>query len=258
MDLTLVAEDLMTYAPLPSSGNRLQTSEACLSFQPGPYPFFANVSRVRTDAARVGRVVAEAQQWFRRHGRDDFMWFLGPSSTPSNIRELLHEHGAVFESEDTALVLEEEPPLAPRMEIRQVVSKTDLLAFRTLMLIDSVQDASPQVRAAVEAGLDQAWEDLQAYGGRRMNFLAYIDDQAQAAGSLLIGDHKLGILAGGATRAASRGQGCYRALVNARWHAARQVGCTALAVQASAMSAPILRRSGFQQVAALTVLRQPT
>ena len=91
-----------------------------------------------------------------------------------------------------------------------------------------------------------------------MNFLAYLDDQPQAAGSLLIVADSLGILAGGSTRSAARGCGCYRALVSARWHAARQAGCTALAVQASAMSAPILASVGFEPVATLTILRQQT
>ena len=224
-----------------------------MSFQPGPYPFFANASRVRTTVDGVARLVTDAQRWFATHGRSDFMWFLGPSSTPGNLREVLIGYGAVLESEDTALVLTEEPP--PAVEVCRVNTRQEFTAFRELMLLESADQVSPDVQAVVAAGHEQAWADLQAYQGRRMNFLAYLDGVAQSAASLLIGDDHLGILAGGTTRSTARGQGCYRALVSAHWQAARQAGCTALAVQASTMSAPILSNLGFRQVAALTVLR---
>jgi hypothetical protein len=55
-------------------------------------------------------------------------------------------------------------------------------------------------------------------------------------------------MSGGATIARARGRGAYRALVRARWDDAVARGTPLVAVHAGAMSAPILRRLGFEQV----------
>jgi predicted acetyltransferase len=56
------------------------------------------------------------------------------------------------------------------------------------------------------------------------------------------------LLSGGATAPWARGRGAYRALVRARWEDAAARGTPTLAVQAGSMSAPILRRLGFEKV----------
>ena len=48
--------------------------------------------------------------------------------------------------------------------------------------------------------------------------------------------------------------GAYRALVRARWDEARRRGATSLVVQASAMSRPVLERSGFRAVGNVRML----
>ncbi|MDX6538487.1 MAG: hypothetical protein QOI71_97, partial [Gaiellales bacterium] len=63
------------------------------------------------------------------------------------------------------------------------------------------------------------------------------------------------LLAGGSTVAWARGRGVYRALVRARWDAAVARGTPALAVQAGAMSAPILPRLGFEKVCSFRRLK---
>ena len=55
---------------------------------------------------------------------------------------------------------------------------------------------------------------------------------------------------------ATRGRGCYRALVRARWDAAVELGTPGLAVQAQyGTSFPILRRLGFVEVATVHTLQ---
>jgi predicted GNAT family acetyltransferase len=61
-------------------------------------------------------------------------------------------------------------------------------------------------------------------------------------------------IAGGSTHPDYRGRGCYRALVRARWNAAVTRGTPLLAVQAGAMSKPILERLGFRQIATVHAL----
>ena len=68
-------------------------------------------------------------------------------------------------------------------------------------------------------------------------------------------EHGFGVLAGGGTTPQARGRGCYRALVHARWLAAQDAGLTALAVQASTQSSPILLRLGFAPVDEMRLLR---
>ena len=62
------------------------------------------------------------------------------------------------------------------------------------------------------------------------------------------------LLAGGVTLPRARGRGAYRALVRARWDAARDSGAPALVTQAQAASRPILERLGFRSTGTIPVL----
>ena len=64
---------------------------------------------------------------------------------------------------------------------------------------------------------------------------------------------------GGSAGAArdARGRGAYRALVAARWETAVELGTPALAIQAGAMSRPVLERCGFQALCSVLTLQDP-
>src|SRR6266581_2594992 len=62
------------------------------------------------------------------------------------------------------------------------------------------------------------------------------------------------LLAGGVTLPVARGRGAYRALVHARWKAARRAGAPALVTQAQAGSRPILEHLGFRATGTIDVL----
>ena len=61
-------------------------------------------------------------------------------------------------------------------------------------------------------------------------------------------------LFGAAVLPEARGRGAYRALVRARWEDAAARGTPVLVTQAGRMSAPILLRAGFEEVARIHIL----
>lgn len=60
-------------------------------------------------------------------------------------------------------------------------------------------------------------------------------------------------MCGGATIAAARSRGAYRALIAARWEEGRRRGTPTLITQAGAMSRPILERLGFEEVVQIRI-----
>ena len=259
MDVAELVEDLMAYIPLPPSGSRVRSPEACLNHQPGPLKAFANVSALRADTGSLERVADDAARFFAGQGRADFLWFVGPHSRPDDTVNALMSLGATVVSGCSAMLLDHEPPSAPDVDIRPVTTAEHLLTCR---LIGAAADGSgvltDEQEAAIRAGNPAAWEDFTSYDGRRLNFLAHVDGEPVSAGGLLLTDHGVAVLSGGATLPAARGQGLYRALVHARWVAAQQLGAGPLAVQASPMSAPVLAQVGFTRLAAMTLLEQQT
>lgn len=86
-----------------------------------------------------------------------------------------------------------------------------------------------------------------------IRYLAFFDGRAISAADAALVDGGV-VLCGGATLPEGRGQGAYRALIEARWQAAVERGTPVLVVQAGAMSRPILERLGFEEVARVKVL----
>lgn len=96
--------------------------------------------------------------------------------------------------------------------------------------------------------------ELRAHPERVRLFVARVDGRpAAAAWTLRSGPDTpfLGLF-GGATLPEHRGRGLYRALVAARARYARGVGARYLTVDAGPMSAPILRRLGFERLTTTT------
>lgn len=246
----------MAYVPLPPSGERWERDDSILSFRPGPVPYFANVSRVRADEAGLPELTAAAREWFGARGRTEFTWFLGPSATPAGVYDRLLAAGAEPFGGGTAMLLDHAVPPVEGIEVREVATADELVTVRLLLSESGGAPPTDEVRAAIEAAKDETWQEHLAQQGRLVSYLAYLNGEPVAAGGLLCTDQGFGILAGGGTNAQARGRGCYRALVHARWQTAKARGLSALAVQASELSSPILLRLGFAPVAELALLRQ--
>jgi GNAT superfamily N-acetyltransferase len=257
VNVDALVEDLMAYVRMPPGSERLWLEDACFNFQPGRYTYFGNVSAVRVGAGSVEGLVARAKLWFSERGRTDFLWFLGPSSTPSDIIGQLSELGATFMRNCTAMTMDRAPEPVPGVVVKKVESASEFLQVRRIMFADEqTGDLTAEQEAELLDRNDVAWAAVQAMDGTRCNFLAFADDEPVAAGGLQLGDQGFAVLAGSATLPKARGRGCYRALVHRRWLVAQEAGCGHLAIQASDNSAPILARIGFVPHASLTIMRQ--
>jgi hypothetical protein len=257
VERALLAEDLMAHIPLPRRGARMQMAGGCLSFQPGPVPYFANISAVRGDDGGLEALSETASEWFAVQGRSDFAWFLGPSTTPRATLDWLLRQGTPQVDRGTAMWLDSEPPGTSEVEVRTVDSPEMLLACREIAALGGgIDQLTEGVRAELASSNLEAWADLIAMAGRRRNYLAFMDGEPVAAAGLLFTDHDAAVLAGGATVAKARGMGCYHALVQARWRDAVEAGARNLVVQASDMSMPILASVGFRPVAEIVIVHQ--
>jgi GNAT superfamily N-acetyltransferase len=83
--------------------------------------------------------------------------------------------------------------------------------------------------------------------------VAVIDGRIVGSGSSTYLDRAV-TLNGGSVAPEARGRGAYRALVHARWEDAAARGTPVLITQAGRMSAPILLRLGFEEVARIHIL----
>jgi GNAT superfamily N-acetyltransferase len=217
-------------------------------------PITNSASRLRLARDGIEAGVAEVRAWFASQGRERFTWWVGSSATPRDLLELLLHLGASRHDAEpvfAAMVLQSEPAHPHGVDIRRVDTFGD---FRTMREIYAAAFAtSAQARAETEARQAEMWEHSRTVG-REQSFLALLDGEPVAAGTLALTEAGPALLMGGATLPEARGRGCYRALVRARWDEAVRLGASGLAVGAGKMSRPILERLGFRAVGEVCVL----
>jgi GNAT superfamily N-acetyltransferase len=246
--LAAVAEDLVASLPTPADGHRLDRPWGVLRHAGRHGRDFCNVARVRLDPHDVEAAVAEAREWFGGLGQPEHAWWLGPSAQPGDLEARLRAAGLVpdpVQPTSTAMVLTSPPdvPDRPGLEVRALGSADEL---RSMLEIDAaVWGLTAEDRAHVFRDVDEHWERISSQPGRT-TYLAWLDGEPAAYGSLVLLPEGAGALLGGSTRPEARGRGLYQALVRARWEAAHEAGMKGLVVQASDMSRPVLQRLGFR------------
>jgi hypothetical protein len=139
------------------------------------------------------------------------------------------------------MLLTEAPPPGPADVAVRAIETADEYVAVTETAFDTALDRRREVAQLVEAF------ELDRQGGVAVTYAAWVDGRV-AGGARSILTPRGVLLSGGATAPWARGRGAYRALVRARWEDAAARGTPALAVQAGSMSAPILRRLGFEKV----------
>lgn len=254
MELSDVVEDLMTYVPLAPGGARRTLPEAVLTDQVGDHPLFANVGRLRADD--VAALVTRARDFFAERGREHFVWFVGPSSHPPDLLTQLADHGAERLDVGTALALTEEPASGPVVDIRPV---NDVASMRDWEAVAEVERASHAPGSPTPPSRAEALLAAQQGTPGRTAYVAY-DERGEpvSAAGLIVTDHGVCIMSGGATVPHARGRGYYTALIAHRWRVAVEAGVPVLAVHASRMSQPVLSKVGFRSVATIEILRSAT
>ena len=218
-----------------------------------PVRWFGAATRPRFTDADVNDRIDAVRRWFREHERNEFIWMVGQSATPSDLVARLRDTGAALDEEDPiaeGMILQHEPPPGPpNIETRRISTFEEFTASARITLAD----APPEAWEKTEANLASAWEESRE-NEDMYSFIALIDDKPIANGQIIWLSNGMPYLGGASTLSEYRGRGAFTALVRARWDEAAARGVPVLLVQAGSMSEPILRRLGFEATGKITVL----
>ncbi|WP_378729756.1 GNAT family N-acetyltransferase [Nocardia brasiliensis] len=199
--------------------------------------------------AELNRLIVRQRDYFAARG-EAVEWTTRGHDRPNDLPDRLRAAGFVPEEEETILIattaeLSAEAALPDGVVIREVAQPPDLRRI-----------------AAMESsvwGTDMGWlaDDLTGrVAAAPDDTIIYVAEAAgeviSAAWMVVRAGTEFAGLWGGSTLPAWRGKGIYRALVSARVERAIARGIRYLQVDASADSAPILRRLGFHAVTTTT------
>jgi hypothetical protein len=255
-ELAEYAESPAVYSVWPPGFKRVLNDRYCLML--GPSPYFTEVQRPRL-GEDVEATLAEIRALVLESGHRTPMWWIGESSTPDDLAELLLGLGFA-EPQDrvnhlVALAVQVPPePGPPEIEVRRVETLEDFARASEVMW--DAFDTAPERRQAQVERLEESFRNEQEHG-TTATFLALLDGRPVAMGRAAFCERG-GLLFGGSTLSEARGRGAYRALVRARWDEAERRGTPVLVTQAAPSSEPILRRLGFEEVCRLRRLEDPT
>ncbi len=252
-----VREAAATWVWVPPGASETRTPDYHLVAYPPAFAVPTHVAWCRSPRSAED-VVAEVLAVVRAWRRPDVSFWVGDSTTPTDLRDHLTARGAVHvESvEVLSLPLEEthlaaaglaaDPVDADRGRFRcagldvRVVLDAATLADADLVSSEVWGDAGRS-----EEDSARLLAELTAPEPTELRVVAYVDGEpATAAGCTVSGE--VARLWGGATRPALRGRGAYRATLGTRLWLARERGATLGLVKAvTTTSAPIVRGLGF-------------
>jgi hypothetical protein len=247
--LRSIAENANTHQPLAPGHERIITDRFVLWMGIRSEPGWNVVQRLRLAPETIDPVIEQAHAILTARGRTECSWEVGSSATPSGLVDELRRRGMV-DDDDPALVgmlLRREPAAVAGVEARPARSfeefrEANAVAFAAFGSLPPSDEERERARYEEEV----AW-------GRSRTFVAVVDGRIAGAGTSTYLDRAV-TLNGGSVLPDARGRGAYRALVRARWEDAAARGTPVLVTQAGRMSAPILLRLGFEQVARIHVL----
>lgn len=205
------------------------------------------VQRIRLQTHDVDDAVEAVRSLMRVTGTTAASWWLSEHSTPATVETDLLARGMTIVDTDYLIdgmaLTTPPPPAPPGIVARPVASGAE---FVEAVRVQYEAFGTPADRRRTE---EEILEEYEQTRNDRIGTLyaAWIDDRLVAAGRSFFSSRGA-LLAGGSTLPEARGRGAYRALVSVRWDDAVSRATPALAVQAGAMSAPILRSLGFVKV----------
>lgn len=254
--LRAFAEDVYAYTPAKPWQTVLDRDEFVLKNSDLAGHTGGLAARLRM-ADDVDRCVDYVKRWFAERGRATFIWMIGPSATPTDVRERLLAQGASIAAgfeRAACMVLREEPAAgAASVEVRKLETLAEYeqrieVAVEAFGWADGYRESANRL-------LREHWSELDH--DRNETYGAFAGDRMVAFGISTYTEHAM-VLDGGATLPEARGAGAYRALVRARWDEAVRRGTPVLVTHAGPMSHPILERLGFQTLCELHVLADVT
>lgn len=204
----------------------------------------------------LDEVIERTVAYFAGIGQvEEFEWKSRGHDDPADLDTRLQAAGLVPEEVETVMVgeaakLAVEVELPPEVVIRrvdQLPERTEVMAAVSAMQREVFGGGpSPQ---EVMARLDRMGDDEQFWAAEAGDTIVCAGRLSRVGGSEFAG------LWGGATRPEWRGKGIYRALTAARANAAIADGVRLLHCDCTAMSRPILERSGLVAVTTTTPYR---
>ena len=253
----LAEEPEANFPAPPPPARRVRTASYVIGLSPSRTQ--STVSAVRTTEAELDAVIAEVRAELRAAGFTRTVWAVGPSCRPEGLAAALIARGFFppkdppYEPEMTAMALvDPPPPPPPEIVTRRVRDYDEYLA--SMRIAVTMMGADESEGAGWLAAAPGLW--AEADGVAHYTHVAYLDGKMVGFGWAV--PSPVGLLMGGSSvLPEARGRGAYRALVAARWETAVQLGTPALAIQAGAMSRPVLERCGFQALCQVTVLEDP-
>lgn len=244
-DQLLIAEDAQAYVAAGPSLERDDTGDVVLFHRPFPDPRAAGACRIRFETSGADRRIDEVRAWMtcRRSG---FTWWLGASSTPSDLAERLRSRGAMPDPRDrllTPMILSDEPPLAPRgVEVRAITSLDEYRRAREMTW--AFYGVASDERNALSDRLAEEWEWARA--DHSFRFGAWIGGQLAAWALLQPLTVGPPCLARTSTLSWRAPRAACQALMRACWDAGVGLGTSGLVAQAGEHAKPLLEHLGFR------------
>ena len=195
--------------------------------------------------ADVDAVIREELEYFTSL-HQPFEWKVYSHDHPADLKERLAAHGLIPDEPEAIMMLDLEQAssalLAPvNAEVRPISQRQDL------------QDVITVLEEVWGGDFAWVWDRLGAHlqiPGYLNVYVAYVGGvPASAAWIYFHPGSQFASLWGGSSREAYRRHGLYAALLSVRAQAALRLGVRYLTVDATPMSAPILEKHGFIQIA---------
>ncbi|WP_437682533.1 hypothetical protein [Sorangium sp. So ce131] len=250
--LLRLAEAPCAYDPIGDGERLIVTNRYVLFLGRGDDPAFNTVQHLRLAPDAVDKAVDEVRALASKHGRTALTWEVASPATPPDLAGRLRALGMTPAEPPIAAVMAllEPPPRAPAgVAVSRVETASD---FRTFVSITHEVFGRMDRLGDELARIDR--EGARDLADKRfVRYVAWIDGDAVGAAAATFTDVGA-VLHSGATKAAARGRGAYRALVAARWDDAVRRGTPKVVTRAGPMSRPILRRAGLQEIAEIALL----
>jgi ribosomal protein S18 acetylase RimI-like enzyme len=247
--LLSIAENANTHQPLVRGHERIENERFVLWMGIRSEPAWNVAQRLRLTHETIDETIEQVHAILAARGRSECSWEVGSSATPADLVAQLRRRGMQDDDDPdvVGMVLSAEPPPVAGIEGRPI---RDLAEFREA---NAVAFAAFGSLAPSDEARERARYEEEVAAGHQRTFVAVLDGRIVGAGSSTYLDGAV-TLNGGSVLPEARGRGAYRALVRARWEDAAARGTPVLVTQAGRMSAPILERLGFEEVARIHIL----
>ena len=209
------------------------------------------------------RRIAELRDTYLARGTG-FVWWVGPSDQPPDLRRRLADAGLALEGSAPAMAadladvpLDEPPPTD--LEIVPVTDAATLEEFLAVIAADWLEYAGGEPNAVQQRTLDAWRRQIPARLPSEpvpLRWIGRVDGAVAATSRIAIGAGVAGLYAI-STLPAHRGRGIGRAMTIAALRAARDIGYRIAVLQSSDLGLGVYRRLGFRELFTYDVYVHP-